>query len=259
MNRRWFGILVAIVVVGGCGSTSSTSIATIQTAAASSTAVSTPAPTPVSVAPSPSGTSVPIASPTCPDCTPLSAGKHTTVAFLPGMVLTMPDGWLLGEDSSGELKLNPADDLGLKLSFFTDPIAVTNDTNIVAGVDGTPTALVAWLRSNPNLSVSKPTTTTIGQGVSATSVDLTVASGAKSGDPGCPPGLACVNLFLFRGSSYKFGYAISSDQGLRFTFAQIGSGSAARTLFVLHEVVPPDSLTDFATRTKPIIASLRLP
>jgi hypothetical protein len=117
----------------------------------------------------------------------------------------------------------------------------------------------AWLRSNPNLSVSKPTTTTIGQGVSATSVDLTVASGAKSGDPGCPPGLACVNLFLFRGSSYKFGYAISSDQGLRFTFAQIGSGSAARTLFVLHEVVPPDSLTDFATRTKPIIASLRLP
>jgi len=175
------------------------------------------------------------------------------------MILAMPDGWLLGEDSSGELKLNPADDLDLKLSFFTDPIATTNDGRIEAGVAGTPIALIEWLRSNPNLSVSEPTTTTIGQDVPATSVDLTVASDAENGDPRCPPGLACVNLFLFRGPTYNFGYGISSDQRLRFTFAEIGSGDATRTLFVLHEVVPADRLTDFATRAGPMIASLRLP
>jgi len=175
------------------------------------------------------------------------------------MVLTMPDGWLLGEDSSGELKLDPADDLGQKLSFFTDPIAVDNDSNIVAGVDGTPAALVDWLRSNADLSVSKPAATTVGKGIPATSVDLKVAPAAKNGDPRCPTGLACVDVFLFRGSTYRFDYGISSDQGLRFTFATIGSGSATRTLFALHEVVPLASLADFATRTKPIIDSLRLP
>jgi len=257
MRRGWSGIAVAVALVAGCASTPlapSASPASLQTSAPTAAPVSaTPVPSNPSPAPSPSG-----AGPICVGCTPLPAGKYTTVAFRAGTSLTIPAGWLLGEDSAGELKLNPSDNLDQKLSFFVDPIAVTNDTNIVTGVDRRPASLIKWLRSNPNVSVSLPVATSVGPGIVATSVDLKVAPTAANGDPGCPTGLVCVNLFLLRGQGFQFGYAISSDQALRFTFGTVRLGGSVHTLFVLHEVVPANSLADFAVRTRSIIATVRL-
>jgi hypothetical protein len=110
-----------------------------------------------------------------PAITPLPAGTYTSVAFSPAVTFTVPDGWVLSEDSSLYLALFPATNDLIGMHLFRDPRIAAQDTACSAapepGVGGTSSELVKWIREHPGLVVSTPAMATIG-GLPGTAIDV---------------------------------------------------------------------------------------
>jgi hypothetical protein len=148
------------------------------------------------------GTAAPVPSPIqgcVPDCNPpgltrpgkIPGGLYKTQWFFGGqMVITPGEPWSIHEDSTGEFALTldaaPEDSV-----LFWEDVYTTEHDKRVPGVSMTVKGLLGWLRKSPRLDVSAPRPGKIGSGPPATVVDVTVATGTKNEDPGCPTH-ACV-------------------------------------------------------------------
>lgn len=110
-----------------------------------------------------------------PAATPLPAGTYNSLSFQPAVTFTVPDGWLLAEDTSLYLALYPAANDLIGLHIFRDPKAAGQDATCPAaaepGVGGTSSELVKWIRERPGLVVSTPAMATVG-GLPGTAIDI---------------------------------------------------------------------------------------
>ena len=98
----------------------------------------------------------------------------------------------------------PAD----QIAFFLDPYASAGDGpkhpdgRPLTGVSRTPSGLVAWLRANPELIATRPSTTRFGRPVlTARSIDIDLSAKAPKEDPHCPG--PCISYLAFRGPGYS--------------------------------------------------------
>src|SRR5437773_4113993 len=148
-------VLVAACASAGIGRPSSTpgssGSSAIATASASTLAAS--------LAPSPSTTpsaSLDTAIPLHADCSAsspcaLTAGTWVTTgeySFIPGLHITVPDGWESQEQNLGEFSLDPLDHPNDRIFLWKDVAAITSDgsARLVPGVPRTPIGLTAYLR-----------------------------------------------------------------------------------------------------------------
>ena len=194
-------------------------------------------------------------------CKKLGAGTYATSnanGFLPGLAVTLPDGWVVTEQDRGEFGLMPADHPDDKVFFGVDLAATTIDGRVAPGVPGTAAGLIAWLAENPDLTVSTPSRTSIGDGIDATTVDVGV-SPSSAGDPvtysDCPAS-PCVG-FLKDPRNWPGALAIASGEVVRLYFSTIGSGT--HTLVIALDAPTADELERLATIAQRILDSVRLP
>src|SRR5580765_7901686 len=120
----------------------------------------------------------------------LPAGKYKTRYFFAGeMTLLFAKGWFSGEDSTGEFWAQPKSNPNARVVFWEDVYAVKSTVPGYWKRDGplrrTSASLLAWLQTNPNLTVSKPRSGKIGT-IPARVVDIGVSDRAVNDDPQCP-------------------------------------------------------------------------
>jgi hypothetical protein len=191
----------------------------------------------------------------------LHGGVYRTGCFVPGMRVTVPARWQIGEDSKLELKLLPPHSRNPDtpaLRFWLDPHASTACTDVPVQADmSTPAAAVAWLRGNKNLVVSAPHRTTVGKKkIPARYVDLNDSRHAPKCSPTCPG--PCIDYFLFHApETATEPYGTGRGEPVRLYFAEVRSPA---NLFVFGVDTP--SAAKFAKLTPvaaKILDTLRLP
>jgi hypothetical protein len=194
----------------------------------------------------------------------LSAGTWTLTgqfSFIVGMQVTVPDGWQSTEQDAGEFNLWPNDHPNDHLFMVKDIAAVRSDGSMkqVEGVPQTEEGLISFWRQDPNLVVSKSTSTTIGDGIDATAYVITVSRDAKFKDPGCPAYPRCADFFTDPAHWDGGVYGIGAPAAVRLYFAAIGSGADEHLLVIGLEGENPAALERLTKDATPIIDSIRLP
>ena len=276
MKSRFATLLFVIVVVWACGSNGDSPEVSTQDPTAS-TVAATVGPPPASVtgsastsAPTPSRSAAPTSMLVSLRCTTpapceFTAGTWVTAgdsAFIPGLSITLPDGWRSNEQFAGEFNLIPADHPYDALKMWKDVAAVTSDgtAQLVPGIPRTPVGLTAYFQHDADLVVTKPATTTIGDGIPAITYVVSVSTKAKFKDHGCPVFPHCADLLTDPAHWGANVYGIGAPEVVRLYLATVGSGGADGHLFAIALDAPNaaelDRLTDVAA---PIIASIRLP
>jgi hypothetical protein len=191
----------------------------------------------------------------------LHGGVYRTACFVPGLRVTVPARWQIGEDSKLELKLLPPHSRNPDtpaLRFWLDPHASTACTDVPVHADlSTPAAAIAWLRGNKNLVVSASHRATVGRKkIPARYVDLDNSPHAPRCSPTCPG--PCIDYFLFHApGTATEPYGTGRGEPVRLYFAEVRS---PRHLFVFGVDAP--SPTRFARLTPvaaKILGTLRLP
>jgi hypothetical protein len=147
----------------------------------------------------------------------LPLGTYQTQWFFGGyMTLSFERAWTGLEDSTGELKIAPATDSEYGVGFALDLHPVLNGRQ-VNGVPMTAAGLLDWLDGSPNLGVSKPTATSIGN-LPSTAVDIRLSKAAVNDDPGCPA-QTCVNFLGF--PQWDHANGIAGDDVYRLYLADV--------------------------------------
>lgn len=181
---------------------------------------------------------------------------YTAHTFMRGMRVTVPTpAWKVYQDRLGEFNLiGPS---GTHIHFWLDPQAITPDNTVVPGVR-TPAALVAWLRSQPDLVVSAPVIRRIVGNLRARSVDLDVSATAPS-DPTC--GGPCLDYFNFAGRGYKFSYGTGHGHPIRLYFGSLrrSSNQTTHTFTISVDTPSPQVFRAVTTTAQGILRSVRLP
>lgn len=238
LRRSGWVLMVVATLAGACTSGSSDASRTTTTHRAVSTTI---------VAPT--------ASPCGASCPP---GPFTTKHLTPALTITLPDGgWHIGEDGPGEFKLDRVSDPLQELKFLAPPTPVRGGEP-VTGVDPTPEGLTTWLRSNPDLVVTAPTSLVIAGGIEARWVEVSVAPSAKNDDPQCPDP-PCVLFFKFDADMYHFDFGLTNHQTVRLLFAPVVTKFGdARTLLIIVDPGTPDRFDGLWALTAPILDSLKI-
>jgi hypothetical protein len=202
----------------------------------------------------------------CSDPQPcqLHAGTWILVddrAFLPGLVITVPDGWSSHSLNRGEFNLIPTDHPDDILYMWRDVVAITNDGTaaIVPNVPSTPEGLTAFFRGDSDLTVSTPMNTTIAGGIPALTYVVGVSATAKSPETFCPDPPHCVDFLkdaVHWGSDV---YGIAAPEVVRLYLATIGTGSDTHLLVIALDSPNSNELARFTEVAGPIIASIKLP
>jgi hypothetical protein len=194
----------------------------------------------------------------------LHAGTWTLAddgAFLRGLAISLPDGWSSVAQNAGEFKLIPVAQPDDWLFMWRDVVAITNDGTgrIVPNVPSTPEGLTTFFRSDPDLTVSTPVTTTIAGGIPAVTYVVGVSASATSPDKGCPNPPHCVD---FLKDPVHWGpdvYGIGAPEVVRLYLATIGTGSNTHLLVIALDSPNATELERFSQIADPIIARIRLP
>ena len=212
-----------------------------------------------------STTTIPGCAPQClpPNLTQpgfLAAGKYQTRFFFGGqMTLSFAKEWYSGEDSTGEFWASPKTNSHVRVIFWEDVYAtkasVPGDWQRVGSLRRTSASLLAWLRKNPNLTVSKPTSGKIGA-IRARMVDIGVSAGAVNDDPGCPA-KACANFLHF--PQWGEPYGIAGKAMTRFYFADVRYGGRSHLFVAAVETVSAAQLKAFLPTARKVIGSVRVP
>jgi hypothetical protein len=202
--RRFVALLFGLLTVAACSSGGSAptaqsgAVASPLTSAAASALPSTEASSrPEST---PAATPLPGCLPLClPGMLtrpgPLPTGEYKSKYFFGGqLTVTVPDAtWSSGEDSTGELKLQPPDS-GKTLDFWLDIYPIVDGSGEpVVGFDGTASGLLDWIAANPNISVIHRGPGTLG-GLKAEIIDYEASPKAKNVDPGYRLFKRCVSI-----------------------------------------------------------------
>jgi hypothetical protein len=100
----------------------------------------------------------------------LPAGRYSTNAFEPGLLLTLPDGWeQFFPDEQDEIALGGP---GVDVNITRPPKVVDPDTRVAAD---TPESLLEWFTEHPSLDVGEPVEVQI-DGIASHYVDVAVPS-----------------------------------------------------------------------------------
>ena len=187
----------------------------------------------------------------------LPTGKYKTKYFFAGqMTLSFAKGWESGEDSTGEFNAWAKRNPDSRVVFWEDPYATKpGSLQRVGPPRRTAASLLAWLQSNPNLTVSKPTTGKIGtlRATSWTSASRTVPSTTT---PSCPA-KACANFLGY--PQWGEPYGIAGKSVSRFYFADVRYGGQRHLLVAVIEATGASQLKAFLPAASKLIASVRVP
>lgn len=252
------GLAILLLIAAGCSSTASQDEAASTGPSSSGTATGP--------APSPSFAPVPDPIQGCvPSCNQaglsqpgaVDPGPYETQWFFGGeMVITLDEAWGVHEDSTGEFALELGSDPAFLLLFWEDVYPVVHERR-VRGVPMTTDGLLRWMRDDPRLAVSAPHQGEIGDGISATIVDVSIAAAAKNDDPGGCPTDVCALWLGF--PQWEGSWGIARPQVQRFYLSDVAYGGKTH-LFVA--VVYPDDPADMETflpHAKDVIDSVQVP
>jgi len=223
----------------------------------------------------PVATTSPAASPTtvnhltasCSDSSPcvLAAGTWVTAgdnAFIPGLAVTLPDGWSSHGADHGELDLIPSDHPHDVIFLWKDVAAIESNgetPQILSGVPRTPEGLTASFRKNPDLVVSTPTETTIASGTRALTYVIGISPSAAYTGRDCPSYPKCANILKNPDSGSKDFYAIGAPEVVRLYLATVGTATDPHMLVIGLDATDAVELVRLTAVAAPIIASIRLP
>jgi hypothetical protein len=165
------------------------------------------------------------------------------------MKVTVPtDGWTVFEDHPGEFNLSapaPGAMTGTNIHFWLDPYASTMNDQPSHGVGTTPTALIAWLKSEPVFHVSAVSRRRIAGRIRAMSLDLEATTPA--------------DYFAFRGPDYSFPYGTGPGEPVRLYFATLGSSANAHTFVISIDAPSAKAFAAVVPTAENIIASVKVP
>jgi hypothetical protein len=188
-------------------------------------------------------------------------------SFLPGVELTVPDGWLMEESDWGELKLIPAAAASSAFNLWHD-VSPTHTNNqdgkagqVIHGADESAEGIISWLTSTPDIEIlDGPEDVTIGNGIDGQQLTLTTSETADFADPGCPDNPRCVALFHDNHHwALEDFYAIGGDEVARIFIAPVHFPEGDHTFFVVLDAPNEDALRTLAEESQPILDSLQLP
>lgn len=252
-----------VLVVAGCsgGAATPTSPASPGPSATHAAAASSSA----AAAPSPVATLIPGCLPDCvqPNLTRpgnVPAGDYTTKYFFGGQVtVTVPEGWMSFEDSTGEFALRPVGHEDRAVLFWIDVYPIVDGTfEPIADYDGTAKAMVDWIAANPNIEVIESGTGRLG-GLEAMRLEFGRGEDAVNVDPECPPEVrACVGLLSFPqwdGGFYSQGGPF--HQVLLAVDAQWGGETHG--VYAMIEAANDDVFAEFGPIATELIGSAQLP
>jgi hypothetical protein len=225
-------------------------------------------------------------------CEDLPAGTYETsgkFAFLPGLTLTLPEGWSAGEQDAGEFELSQSSDPDPRIQiseilFWSDVVPwVEGRARLDLGA--TADELADYLLADERLVVTEAPSRTFGvrgpddlrpvSSVKARSLSVIVSDSAHTERVHASecPAEACINLLqdpdhwpgtfeLLRNTPADDPLCPRCSRAVRFYIADIGSDQDPHTLVIALSTFGLDaleSLSDWETQVEPIIASVLVP
>ena len=190
-----------------------------------------------------------------------TAGTYQTYgrwAFLPGLTMSIPDGWNSTEQDAGEFNLiNPDFPEGSGLFFWRDVIPVEPDGTHITTVPSTVAGITSWLRANHRLRISDPMEVVIGKGLATTTFVVDVAGGAVNKDHPCSELGAKATCFdiLTDPAHWDGAWTVASIESCRYYLAAIGP-DADRHLLIVAVVTLTSERLRFERAVAPILDSL---
>ncbi|MFF0088084.1 hypothetical protein ACFYR1_52140 [Streptomyces canus] len=132
------------------------------------------------------------------------------------------------------------------------------DRKRAAGVAGTASELVAWLRTRPNLQVSTPRSGSIGTAALPTKVvDIAISSTAVNEASDCPV-RACVDFLTWPNAGDNV-YGIAEPSVLRLYLSDVRYGGRNHLLAIGVEGGDQTDLKEFLPEAERLIASADAP
>lgn len=157
----------------------------------------------------------------------LPAGTYSTNAFVPRITYTLPDGWLIANDTRDYLALQPVTSDAIGIYVFRSPQAASqaDDCPIAPAPGVGPTAkdLVDWIRARPGLVAGDPVAVSMG-GFVGLQTDVAIVEGWA---PSCPfaGGLPTVPLFVSP-TDPDFRWVVAGSERLRLNVLDVpGEGT----------------------------------
>ena len=218
-SRSWLGLVVAVTVASGCGGSAS--------------------PTAATAAPR----------------TALPGGTYTSRAFAPPITYTLPDGWLIADDSPDYFALQPVTSDAIGIYVFRSPVAASQDADCpvtpAPGVGTTATDLTGWIRSLPGLVAVEPIVVTRG-GLVGFQLDVAIVAGWT---PSCPfaNGLPTVPLFVST-TTAGFRWVVAGSERLRLTILDV---PGAGTVVIDIDAFEGSLMDGFLPAAAPIVETMR--
>jgi hypothetical protein len=166
-----------------------------------------------------------------------AAGTYQTYgrwAFLPGLTMSVPDGWKSTEQDAGEFNLVNPDFPDSGLFFWRDMIPVQPDGTRLTTVPSTVAGISDWLKANAQLVVSDQKEAVIGEGLETTTFVVEVADGAVNKDPGCAAKPAKPTCFpiLTDPAHWEGAWWVASTHSTRYYLATVGPDTNRHLLVV---------------------------
>jgi hypothetical protein len=163
-------------------------------------------------------------------------------------------GWTELDDATNELIFEHRSSPNWLLFVWVDPYPVANLTR-VEGIERTPDALIAWMRSNPALIATPAPAATIGDGIPAQTVDLEIPDTAIKDTADCPE--ICTNYLGFENGPDAHGLFLG--ERTRIYFAPVSYGGQEHLLVVSVEVVDQANFAAVMPMAQQIIDTFGMP
>lgn len=184
----------------------------------------------------------------------LPAGTYTSTTFRPVATFTLPDGWLITEDSAELLALQPVTSDALGIYLFRSPHAASQQadcpTTAVPDVGTTAKDLVDWIAALPGLQAGNRTSVAAA-GLAGFELDVAIAAGWTAS---CPfaDGLPTVPLLVGGASGLR--WVVAGTERLRLTVLDVPAGG---TVVVDIDAFDGTLFDGFLPVADPIVESLR--
>lgn len=154
----------------------------------------------------------------------LPAGDYRSAAFSPTVTFTLPNGWLIVEDSAEFLALRPVTSDSVGIYLFRSPGAASQladcPTAVVPEVGPMAKDLVEWIAARPGLQTGNPVSVALG-GTVGFELDIAIVAGWAAS---CPfaDGLPTVPLFVGRTNSLR--WVVAGSERLRLDVLDVPGG-----------------------------------
>jgi hypothetical protein len=185
----------------------------------------------------------------------LAPGTYVSSVFRPPVTYTVPEGWLVIDDTADYFAIQPASSDVLGVHLFRSPLPASQDADCsyasAAEVGTTAADIVGWIVARPGLVVSDPAPTSLG-GLGGLGIDLGIA---ESWTSSCPfaNDLPTVPLFV-SGAAGGYRWVIAGGERLRLAVLDVpGSG----TIVVDIDDFDGRFIDEFLPVASPIVAGLR--